>query len=186
MREIKLLWCADPIGILERKMPGHTMRPPEVLFTGAPADDVEAWLERNSWARSLPLFSWHPVDGPAWANRQGLLSLARTSHSSIHTRAFQGPGDGFWNVTGPLPREASVRWWAGGSRPNAVCAAAFDVALALGGPVVWEVGAQATGGLLALGAAIVEGRAVAVDQGDPGPLILAAATRHNCMLRVVA
>lgn len=184
MGEIKVLWCADPVAVFGRKMPGVQLHRPAVLFTGACSDAVESFFDLQPWARSLPLFSWHPVDGPAWADRSSLRGLARTAHANVRTLSFQAPGDGFFNVTGPFPQGSRLRWWETSSRPEAVIASAFDLALSLGGPDAWEVGGD-TGGLLALGAAIVGKRAVVVDPGHPGPLTMAAANRHGIALRVI-
>lgn len=186
MREIKVLWSADPTTLPTRKgMAGVVIERPAVLFTGACADDIESFFEAHPWARALPLFSWHPVDGPTWSKRSSLRALERTAHATVRTIPFQAPGDGFFNITGPFPRETRLRFWETSGRVEAVIASAFDLALALGGPLVWEVGGD-TGGLLAIGAGIVGKRAVVIDSGQPGPLTMAATTRHGVALRVIA
>lgn len=185
-----VLWTADPTALADVKIAAR-IGMPDLLVTGASAEQASAWLERHPWAKVLPLASWHPEDGPAWARMAADVRAGVASE--VESREFQAPepGNGFWTVAGPAEGVRAVRSYHGApcSRIDAVIFSARDFCRGLGKPRAWEICADATGGLLALGASIAQGRpfgrAIACGVGNCGPLLPIACDRHAVRFRAV-
>jgi len=173
-----LLWISDVAGF-EVWAKGQTelsLSRPDALFSAAPPAEIAAWGEKNPWATSIPLIPWHCDDGDDRA-------------PPPFYQRFMPAGDGPYAV---LARNAKLGFVdaVGIDRIDAVIRAAFGVASAHTTPLgrVWELHAGRTWGLLALGAALANGKAVAV-AGRPGepptPYLVAACRKHGVYLRVV-
>lgn len=178
-----LLWCADPERLAESK--GLVFERPLWLVSAAPADVLGAWFDAHPWMASLGFITFNEADGPAFvAAMQALDGQAR----QVKARTFQPPGEGFYSVAGPTAVVDAVRFHEtprnGVERIEACIDAAADVARALGDPVMWEVAAEHSGGLLAVGLAARLGRAVACSSSMPHALATIAATRHGVNLQV--
>jgi len=174
----RVLWCPD--AEMYRAKGIGSVQHPRALFSAAGPDRLAAWIEAHPWARDLPAWSWDP-SAELWArglaaksngsvavgdNRFSRAMSARYTddlENPFHTitgahaewlaqsgrwlRATeQQARDNRWNL--PHPFDACVR--------SAACVAQY-----IEGPV-WEICADVSGGLLAIGAAFQHGAAVAV------------------------
>lgn len=173
-----LLWISDVAGfeVWARTQNELSLSRPDSIMSAAPPALLASWAEKNPWATSIPLIPWHCNDGddrppPPFYQR------------------FMPAGDGPYAV---LARNAKMAYRDahGTDRIDAVIRAAHQVTAAHTTPLgrVWELYAPRTWGLLALGAALANGKAVAVAErpGDaPTPYLLAACRNFGVVLRVV-
>lgn len=172
-----LLWIADLPGFEKWAATQNELslsRPGLLLSAGRP-ERLDAFARRNPWATSTELLTFHAgfEEPPA-----------------VGFRRFMPPGLEPWAVLG-VKKEWDIPYTdeIGGER--------FDVLVKTARAIVeknppminvWEIEATRTPGLLAVGAALANGKAVAV-ASSPGegahPLTLAACRKHGVVLRVV-
>lgn len=167
-----MLWTEEPFRL--------NVRPPTHLFTSLPGDLLFPWLEKNPWAKSLPVIVW--TDAEHW---EAVRAWAFLTNGKFFT--FQEPGDGPHAIGHSFGQPFTCYR---SNRIDSVVESArrvtYQIQRQSPDAVVWDVGAEHHGGVLAIGAALL-GSAVAVPTvvAQPGPLTLACANKHGVDLRVI-
>lgn len=178
-----LLWCADPIRLAEVK--GFVFQRPTWLVSAAPADVLGAWFDAHPWMGTLGAVLFHADDAAMFAKA---MKAHEGTAREVSVREFQCAGEGLYRAAGPKHVVNMIRYHEtapnGANRVDACVTAGFDVATALQGQTIWEVCAEHSGGLLAIGIAKRLGRAVACSGAMPHALGTTAATRHGVNLQV--
>ncbi len=161
----RVLWNVNPAELVFRLERGR-IRSPGALISAAPANTVLGWLTENMWARSLPLFLFDGNDAPVLGKMSGMAYVQ-----------FQTPGEGPHGVGGPEGQIAALKACGfqraaghvrtSSERIDTLAKVAGTLASMFVDPV-WEVCADASGGVLAIGAAAGQnGPACAVSAHDP-------------------
>lgn len=180
------LWTHDP-----ERVGAHVLSRPTLLVSAAAPDALATWYEAHPWALDVPLVLWHHDE----VDTVALRVLDRASRErgddghATHRYLSPGPGPCCVTATGALLRAVGLGYAECGPDDPARIRAAVLTARAVSreatrpGALVWEVCAEASGGVLAVGAALGCGRAVAVSHELPGPLFTHAADLHRVTVR---
>jgi len=186
----RILWTANPLETAERH-PGARVGVPSLLVSALPPPALAAWLEGAPWAATVPIVLVSDADAGAAAEAADFVARHERRRSGGSAAAPEGrpmPGGGALDfVVGPPHLTPPAALLARLHRDEVT--RTIELGLAIGRAlrradpgarhVVWEVGADRTGGVLAVGLAMATGRAVAVAGSAAGPLFVAATVRHH-------
>lgn len=176
-----LLWTAVP----------RNLRPPRLLWSAGTASDVGEWRKRNPWADATelvlfqaeheddvasigtpfqkedPAVPWRVLNGPTGLSRRLLESWYR----QLGIAETQEADD-----AGVPPFVRSMSRY--GVAARMILATKKEV------KPQWTICANADGGALAVWAATVHGRHVALDAGPPSPIAVQEAVKHGVSILV--
>lgn len=162
---------------------------PDTLLTGAPSDVVAVWLLRNRWARRKPRFRFANARDVRKAGRLGRFFVAAPFRDENDPQYAGVIGEAGADRPPPFVETATD---GSGCDPRVVTAAIMAAAvIAAHTPLSppWEVIADATDGMLAIGVASAQqlgGRhAVAQALATPSSLNVAMSARWGVNVLVV-